>query len=213
MTDFEKQYYEKRGALLVKNLKSRLFDAYYCADREEALEKALELIPEGAVVGWGGCMSAEQIGLVDAVKQGNYTVIDRDCAQSPQERNDLMRKCLLSDVFLTGANAISLDGQMVNVDGNGNRVAAIVYGPASVIVVAGMNKVVDTVEDAMTRARTVAAPINKQRFPNAPTPCLVTGSCADCKSEGSICNQILITRSARPAGRIKFILVGEDLGF
>lgn len=213
MTNFQKQYYEKRGQVLVKNLKSRHFEAYYCVDREEALAKALELIPEGSVVGWGGATSAEQIGLVDAVKSGNYTVIDRDSAKSPDERNELMRQCLLTDVFLSGANALSLDGQMVNVDGNGNRVAAIVYGPKSVIVVAGMNKVTDTLEEAMRRAREVAAPINKQRFPNAPTPCLVTGSCADCKSEGSICNQILITRSCRPFGRIKFIIVGEELGF
>ena len=213
MTQFEKQYMEKRGQLLVKNLKARFFDACYCATKEEALQQALALIPEGSTVGWGGCMSAEQIGLVEAVRSGNFNTIDRDTAKTPEERVDLMRRALLSDVFLTGANAISLDGQMVNVDGNGNRVAAIVYGPKSVIVVAGMNKVVDTLEDAVTRARTVAAPINKQRFPNAPTPCLVTGSCANCKSEGSICNQILITRSTRPAGRIKFILVGEDLGF
>lgn len=213
MTQFEKQYMEKRGQLLVKNLKARFFDACYCATKEEALQQALALIPEGSAVGWGGCMSAEQIGLVEAVRSGNFNTIDRDTAKTPEERVDLMRRALLSDVFLTGANAISLDGQMVNVDGNGNRVAAIVYGPKSVIVVAGMNKVVDTLEDAVTRARTVAAPINKQRFPNAPTPCLVTGSCANCKSEGSICNQILITRSTRPAGRIKFILVGEDLGF
>lgn len=212
MTQYEKQYNQKRGQTLVKNLKSRLFDAYYCDTMEEALEKALSLIPEGASVGWGGCTSADQIGLVEAVKKGNYTVIDRDTAKTPEERTSLMRQCLLADVFLTGANAISLDGQMVNIDGMGNRVSAIVFGPSSVIVVAGMNKVVDTVEAAVTRARTVAAPINKQRFP-APTPCMVTGSCADCKSEGSICNQMLITRSCRPAGRIKFILVGEDLGF
>jgi len=213
MTDYQKQYYEKRGQVLVKNLNARHFEAYYCANREEALKKALDLIPVGATVGWGGAMSAEQIGLLAAVKAGNYSVIDRDAARSPEERNDLMRQCLLSDVFLSGANALSLDGQMVNVDGNGNRVAAIVYGPKSVIVVAGMNKVCDTVEEAVHRAREVAAPINKQRFPNAPTPCLVTGTCADCKSEGSICNQILITRSCRPFGRIKFVIVGEELGF
>jgi L-lactate utilization protein LutB len=213
MTAFEKQYMEKRAQVLVKNLQQRQFEAYYCADREEALAKALELIPEGSTVGWGGCISAETIGLVDAVRKGNFSVIDRDAAPTAEERTQRMRQCLLADVFLTGANAISLDGQMVNIDGMGNRVAAIVYGPQSVIVVAGMNKVVDTLEDAITRARTVAAPINKQRFPNAPTPCLVTGSCADCKAPGSICNQMLITRSTRPAGRIKFILVGEKLGF
>ena len=212
MTQFEKQYYEKRGQQLVKNLNARFFEAYYCDNKEEAKKKALELIPEGSVVGWGGCLSAEQIVLVEEMRHGNYRAIDRDTASSPEERMELMRQCLLSDVFITGANAISMDGQMVNIDGMGNRVSAIVFGPKSVIVVAGMNKVVDTVEDAVVRARTVAAPTNKQRFP-APTPCLVTGTCANCKGEGSICNQFLITRSCRPAGRIKFILVGEDLGF
>ena len=212
MTQFEKQYYEKRGQQLVKNLNARFFEAYYCDNKEEAKKKALELIPEGSVVGWGGCLSAEQIDLVDEMRHGNYRAIDRDAASSPEERMDLMRRCLLSDVFITGANAISMDGQMVNIDGMGNRVSAIVFGPKSVVVIAGMNKVVDTVEDAVVRARTVAAPTNKQRFP-APTPCMVTGTCANCKGEGSICNQFLITRICRPAGRIKFILVGEDLGF
>lgn len=212
MTDFEKQYMEKRAQVLIRNLQQRQFEAYYCPDKASALEKALELIPEGSTVGWGGCMSAEAIGLVDAVRNGNYTVIDRDAAPTPEERKRRMRNCLLADVFLTGANAISLDGQMVNIDGNGNRVAAIVYGPDSILVIAGMNKVVDTLEDAVKRARTIAAPLNQQRFPNQ-TPCQITGSCADCKSPECICNQILITRNCRPAGRIKFILVGEELGY
>lgn len=212
MNEFQKKYYEKRGQTLVKNLRKRHFDAYYCATREEALEKALGLIPEGKTLGWGGATSAEQIGLLKALRTGPYRVIDRDTAASPEERIQMMRQCLLTDIFIAGANAISLEGEMVNIDGMGNRVSAIVFGPKSVIVVAGMNKVVDTVEDAVVRARTVAAPTNKQRFP-APTPCMVTGTCANCKGEGSICNQFLITRSCRPAGRIKFILVGEDLGF
>ncbi len=212
MLEPKNMYYTKRAELLIKNLKNRHFDAYYCATREEALEKALELIPEGASVGWGGATSAQQIGLIDAVRRGSYRTIDRDAAATPEERNQAMRNCLYADVFLTGANAISLDGQMVNIDGMGNRVAAIVYGPGSVIVVAGMNKVVDTLDAAVNRARTVAAPINKQRFASD-TPCNATGQCADCKSEGCICNQILITRNCRPAGRIKFIIVGEELGF
>ena len=213
MSDPKQAYYDKRGELLVKNLKSRQFDAYYCQNVEDALEKALELIPEGSVVGWGGATSAQQIGLLDVMRTGNYREIDRDKAHNMEERNYAMRQCLMSDVFITGANAISMDGQMVNIDGNGNRVAAIVYGPKSVIVVAGMNKVVDTIEDAVVRARSVAAPMNKQRFP-MPSPCLVTGTCADCNSEGCICNQILITRRCNGgAGRIKFILVGEELGF
>lgn len=212
MADFKKPYYEKRGQLLVKNLRSHHFEAYYCDNREEALHKALELIPEGATVGWGGALSAQQIGLMDAIHAGNYTAIDRDQAPNPAERVKAMKRCLTADVFITGANALSMDGQMVNIDGNGNRVAAIVYGPDSVIVVAGMNKAVDTLEAAVIRARTIAAPVNMQRF-GLDTPCNVTGTCANCKSEGCICNQILITRNSKPAGRIKIILVGEDLGF
>lgn len=204
-------YYEKRASNLIKNLRSRHFDAYYCPDRESALAKALELIPEGVSVGWGGAMSAEQIGLIDAVKKGNYKAIDRSLCQTPEEKQQSERNCLFSDVFLTGANGLSLDGQMVNIDGTGNRVAAIIYGPKNVLVIAGMNKVEDTLESAVRRARTVAAPANQQRF-LLNTPCTVTGSCADCKSEQCICNQIVITRHCRPAGRIKFILVGEDLG-
>ena len=212
MTEMQKNYYDKRGALLVKNLQSRHFEAHYCATKEDALEKALSLIPAGSTVGWGGAMSAQQIGLLDAVRAGDYHPFDRDACTTAEEREECMHRCLMSDVFLSGANALSLDGQMVNIDGNGNRVAAIVYGPKQVIIIAGMNKVEDTLDAAITRARTVAAPMNQQRF-LLPNPCTTTGACADCKSETFICNQILITRHCRPAGRIKFILVGEDLGF
>ena len=211
MSMMKENYYAKRGALLVKNLQSRNFDAVYCATREEALEKALEWIPKDSLVGWGGAMSAQEIGLMEALKAGDYRVIDRDRCQTMEEREQAMRACFGADVFLTGANALSMDGEMVNIDGNGNRVAAIVYGPKQVLVVAGMNKVMDTLEDAVTRARTVAAPLNKQRFGGG-TPCSVTGTCGDCKADSCICNQILITRHSRVQGRIRFILVGEDLG-
>lgn len=211
MTEPRQKYYEKRGQILVKNLQSRHFEAYYCADREEALKKALELIPEGSSVGWGGAMSCEQIGLMKALHAGNYRPIDRSLCKNQEEREQAQKDCAFADVFLTGANGLSLDGQMVNIDGTGNRVGPVIFGPKSVIVVAGMNKVEDTLDAAMNRARTVAAPMNKQRFGNM-TPCEVTGTCADCRSEGCICNQIVITRHCRPVGRIKFILVGEDLG-
>lgn len=211
MDKIHQSYYDKRGAQLVKNLRSRHFEAVYVPDRAKALEQALAWIPEGASVGWGGAMSAQQIGLIDAVKAGPYQAIDRDAAATAQEREQKMRQCLSADVFVCGANALSLDGQMVSIDGNGNRVAAIVYGPERVVVIAGMNKVCDTLEAALIRARTLAAPLNKQRFP-AQTPCEVTGTCADCKTEACICNQILITRHCKPAGRIRFVLVGEDLG-
>lgn len=212
MTQMQKDYFDKRANVLLRNLHSRHYDAYYCETGEQALEKALELIPEGSSVGWGGALSAQQIGLLDAVRAGNYTAIDRDAVSDPAEKKKIMKQALLADVFITGANALSLDGQMVNIDGNGNRVAAMVYGPESLIVIVGMNKVCDSLEAAVNRARTVAAPMNMQRF-NLQTPCKATGVCADCKSPDSICNQMLITRNSKPAGRIKIILVGQALGF
>ena len=212
MNEATKKYYSKRGQILVKNLQARHFDAYYCETKEDALKKALELIPEEATVGWGGALSAEQIGLMQALHAGNYNPIDRSLAKDQAERDEMMRQMMLADVFLTGANGLSLDGQMVNIDGTGNRVAATIYGPKSVIVVAGMNKVEDSLEDAIRRARTIAAPMNNQRFSND-NPCSVTGTCGNCKNVTCICNQIVITRHCRPVGRIKFILVGEPLGF
>ena len=212
MADPRQLYYNKRGEILVKNLKSRHFDAYYCESKEDALAQAMELIPKGASVAWGGALSADQIGLTESVRNGNYHVIDRSAGKTPEEQKEIVKNWLFSDVFLTGANALSLDGQMVSIDGTGNRVAAICYGPDTVLVIAGMNKVEDTLEAAINRARTVAAPLNEQRFGH-PNPCAATGSCADCKSEGCICNQIVITRRSGHEGRIKVFLVGEELGY
>ena len=207
-----REFFDKRGPILVKNLQKRHFEAYYCPTKEEALAQVLALMPEGSTVGWGGAVSAAQVGVQEAVHAGNYNVIDRDQFADPAEKLRCMRECFNADYFITGANAISLDGQMVNIDGNGNRVGMIVYGPKHIIVVAGMNKVCATIEDAVKRARTIAAPMNQQRF-GLPNPCTCTGVCGDCLTETSICNQILITRNCKPAGRIKFVLVGEELGF
>ena len=212
MEQATRNFYDKRGEILVKNLQKRHFEAYYCATKEEALKQVLSLMPEGSTVGWGGAVSAAQVGVQEAVHAGNYTVIDRDAFSDPSEKLRCMRECFNADFFITGANALSIDGQMVNIDGNGNRVGMIVYGPKNIIVVAGMNKVCASVEDAVKRARTVAAPMNQQRF-GLPNPCTCTGVCGNCLNETSICNQILITRNCKPAGRIKFVLVGEELGF
>lgn len=212
MAEPKELFYEKRAHSVIKHLKSRHFDAFYCATRQEALKKAIELIPTGSVVGWGGAATAEQIGLKDAIRQGDYRVIDREKAKTAEEKTAAERACFQADVFITGANGLSADGQMVNIDGIGNRTAAIIYGPKKVLVVAGMNKVEKDLDSAISRARNVAAPANKQRFGEG-TPCFWTGICADCHSEACICNQILITRNCRPAGRIQIILIGEDLGF
>mgnify|MGYP001416333101 CR=1 FL=1 len=132
--DPKKEMYRKRGAILAGNLTRRQFDAYYCDSREEALQKALELVPDGATVGWGGAMSAQQIGLMDALRSKPVTLFDRETAQSQEERTAILKQCLTANVFLTGANALSLDGQMVNIDGTGNRAAAIAFGPDTVLV-------------------------------------------------------------------------------
>ena len=212
MNNAKELFFNKRAELLIQNLQNRHFDAVYCKTKEDALKQALEWIPDGASVGWGGALSARQIGLVDALNAGNYRTLDRDSCKTQAERDAIAMQCLSADVFISGANAMSMDGQMVNIDGMGNRVAAIIYGPKTVLVIAGMNKVEDTLEAAMNRARTIAAPMNQQRF-GLKNPCTVTGKCSDCKSEECICNQIVITRHCRPAGRIKFIIVGEELGF
>ena len=203
----------KRNQLLaqkvIKGLESRNMKGYYAADKEEALKIALELIPENSSISMGGAMSAHEIGLVDALKNGNYNFIDRDAAE---DKRAAMLAAYDADYFLTSANAMTEDGVMVNIDGNSNRVSAIAQGPKHVLVIVGMNKICDDVDGAMKRARNVAAPINAQRF-NLSTPCAKTGACMDCKSPDTICCQFLITRYSRHADRIHVILVNDTLGF
>ncbi len=203
----------KRNELLaqkvIKGLESRNMTGYYAASKEEAVKKALELIPEGSSVTMGGAMSAHEVGLVDVLKNGNYNFIDRDAYE---DKRAAMLMAYDADVFLASANAMTEDGVIVNIDGNSNRVSAIAQGPKKVVFIVGMNKICDDVDGAMKRARNVAAPINAQRF-GLSTPCSKTGSCMNCKSPDTICCQILITRFSRHAGRIHVILVNDNLGF
>ena len=203
----------KRNELLAKKtiagLESRNMSGYYAADRAEALKIALELIPEGSSVTMGGAMSAHEIGLVEALKNGNYSFIDRD---QYEDKRAAMLAAYDADVFLSSVNAMTDDGVLVNIDGNANRVSAIAQGPRKVVFIVGMNKVCGDVDGAMKRARNVAAPINTQRF-GLNTPCSRTGACANCKSPDTICCQFLVTRYSRHAGRIHVILVNDNLGF
>ena len=203
----------KRNNLLsqkvIKGLESRNMSGYYAESKEEALKLALSLIEEGSTVTMGGAMSAHEIGLVDALKNGNYKFIDRD---KEADKRAAMLAAYDADVFLSSANAMTEDGILVNIDGNSNRVSAIAQGPRKVVFIIGMNKVCDDLDGAMKRARNVAAPINAQRF-GLNTPCAKTGSCMDCKSPDTICCQFLITRYSRHAGRIHVILVNDNLGF
>ena len=210
------EFIEKRNALLAKtvvaNLEKRHFEAYYCPTTAEALQKALELIPEGSSVGWGGSVTIREMGLTKAIHEKNYTVIDRDLAKSPEETFELQRKCLTADYFITSTNAMSEDGILVNIDGNGNRLAAICFGPKNVIVICGINKITQNLDAAISRARFTAAPINAGRF-DIKTPCKTSGKCHNCTSPDCICSEVLITRTSRPANRVKVIIVGEDCGF
>ncbi len=206
----------KRNRLLaekvIKGLQSRNMDGFYVDTQEEALQRAFDLIPRGSSIGWGGSASIDEVGLKVVVKTGHYSVFDRDNCKDPIEKRQVELKIFGSDYFLCSTNAITEDGILVNIDGNSNRVAAIAYGPTHVIMIVGMNKVTKDLDAAIYRARNEAAPINAQRF-DLDTPCKKTGSCANCMSKDTICCQFLITRFSRQPGRIKVILVGEDLGF
>ena len=203
----------KRNELLaqkvIKGLNSRNMSGYYAASKEEAKALALSLIPEGSSVTMGGAMSAHEIGLVDALKNGPYHFIDRD---DYADKREAALKAYDADVFLSSTNAMTEDGILVNIDGTSNRVSAIAHGPKKVLFIAGMNKVCDDLDGAMKRARNVAAPVNAQRF-GLNTPCAATGSCMDCKSPDTICCQFLITRFSRQKNRIHVILVNDVLGF
>ncbi len=203
----------KRNELLakkvIKGLESRNMTGYYAATKEEALKIALDIIPEGAKITMGGGMSVREIGLVDALKEGEYSFIDRD---NYEDKREAMLMAYDADVFLSGVNAMTEDGILVNIDGNANRVSAIAQGPKKVLFIVGMNKICNDVDAAMKRARNVAAPINAQRF-DISTPCKSTGSCMNCKSPDTICCQFLITRYSKHVDRIHVILVNDDLGF
>ena len=204
---------KKRNELLaqtvIKGLESRNMSGCYAGSAKEALDKALALIPEGSTVTMGGCMSAAEIGLTDALKDGNYDFIDRD---KETDKRAAMLKAYDADVYIASCNAMTSDGILVNIDGNSNRVSAIAQGPKKVVFIVGMNKVCSDVDSAMKRARNVAAPINVQRF-DLNTPCAKTGTCMDCKSPDTICCQFLITRFSRHKDRIHVIMVNENLGF
>ncbi len=209
MSEFVSMRNEKLANYVIKGINSRNMTGYYAADKAEALKIALSLIPENSSVTMGGCMSAREIGLVDALVSGPYNFIDRD---KYSDKRAAMLAAYDADVYLTGANAMTRDGILVNIDGNSNRVSAIAQGPRKVIVITGMNKVCDDLDSAMKRARNVAAPMNAQRF-GLSTPCSVNGTCFDCKSPDTICCQFLITRYSRHKDRIHVILVNDNLGF
>jgi len=204
---------ERLGAKMVKAMQRRHFDAYYCATASEAKAKVNELIPDESSVTWGGTMTVRDMDIPKMLQErGTLKVWDRDLVETPEEKQEMYLRAFQADYYLSSANAITEDGVIVNIDGNGNRVAAITWGPKHVIFVVGMNKVAQDPEAALKRARSTAAPINAARF-DIQTPCQLDGQCHNCNSPQSICNYIHFLRNSSKPGRIIVILVGENLGY
>lgn len=204
---------KKQAQTIIKAIEKRNMTAYYCADKEECTQKVLSLIPDGSVISWGGSASIKECSLPEKLKEkGSYTVLDRSEYVTPEAQQEFALKTFQCDYFLMSSNAITLDGALVNIDGNGNRVASLIYGPKHVIVVVGMNKVVSSVEESYKRTRDIASPPNTIRL-GKNTPCSTTGKCGDCMCDDCICNQIVITRRSREKERIIILLVNDNLGF
>lgn len=202
-----------KANIIIKNLAKRNMEGIYCASSKELLEKILPMMEEGSSIAWGGSETLKECGLMDALKEsGKYNLIDRATAKNPDEMQDIYLKSAGSDYFLMSTNAITMDGELVNIDGNGNRVACLIHGPKHVFLVVGMNKVVTDIGSGLSRTQNVASPPNTVRL-NKNTPCSQTGFCGNCLSPDCICCQLVITRYSRHEGRIKVFLVGEDLGF
>ena len=212
MTPLEERN-QKLAEKMIKNLKRRNMEAFYCPTGKNAVEKVSELIADGSTVTWGGTATIRDLGIPQTLKnRSTLNVLDRDSVETPEEKVQMYLKAFTADVYLTSANAISEDGVIVNIDGNGNRVAAISWGPKKVIFVIGLNKVAQTIEAAIAKARGIASPINSQRF-DINTPCRIDGTCHNCNSPESICSYVHILRNSRNGNRHIVILVGEDLGY
>ena len=208
----QKQRNEHLAQTIIKNLNRRHIEGFYCATAEEAVKKVSDLIADGSSVTWGGTMTVRDLGIPQYLKErGTLEVLDRDLAETPEEKQYVYLKAFSADVYLSSANAISEDGVIVNIDGNGNRVAAITWGPKKVIFVIGLNKVAQNVEAALARARSTASPTNAARF-DVKTPCKSDGVCHNCNSPQSICNYVHFLRNS-PQGRHIVVLVGEPLGY
>lgn len=212
MNTSKKEAYRNTAASVIKRLEARNMEGYYCDSSEEAIQLVKGLVPEGASIAWGGSETFSQTGIKDALISGNYQIIDRDTAKTAAEKKAIYLASAASDYFFMSSNAITFQGELVNIDGNGNRLACLIHGPEHVIILAGMNKLVPDVDSAIRHIQNTACPANAVRL-HTNTPCEKTGLCANCQSEGCMCCEIVVTRRSRHNGRIKVILIGEPLGF
>ena len=204
--------FAKQAETIIKNLEKRNMEGFYLDTAAECTRTILDSIPKESVISWGGSESIKEVGLMDGIQNGDYKLIDRSAAKTPEESRTLYAQAVLADYYLMSSNAITLNGELINIDGNGNRVACLIQGPSHVILVVGMNKVVTDVESGIARVRNMASPPNAIRL-GRNLPCAATGTCQDCLSPECFCNQIVVTRRSGHTGRIKVYLVGESLGY
>lgn len=213
MLESKKKHYEILAGKIIEKLSLRNMEGYYAATKEEALALVKEkFLVKGVSVAWGGSMTLEETGVMDYLKESECIVYDRMSPKTPEEEKIMKGNIINADYFLMSTNAITLDGELVNIDGRANRVSFLCYGPEKVLVLAGMNKVVSNVQEGIDRVRNIASPPNALRL-NKQTPCAMTGRCGDCLSEDCICSQIVVTRHSTVPKRIQVVLIGEELGF
>ena len=206
------EYYKKLAETVMKGFTKRHIEGHYCDSIAEAKELAMSLVASSSTAAWGGSVTLDEVGILDALRaREDVTLYDRTKATSPEETKKIFHESLSCDYYFMSSNSITQDGELINIDGTGNRVAALIYGPENVIILAGMNKIVKNVEEGISRSRDVAASQNCIRL-NKNNPCSINGVCGNCLAD-TICDQIVITRASRIPNRIKVILVGEELGF
>lgn len=197
---------------IIKNLAQRNIEAFYYEDSKAMVADILTKIPAGSSITWGGAESVTECGLMDAIQNGPYVLLDRSAAKTPEEKREFYGKAVMADVFLMSTNAITYNGELINIDGNGNRLACLMQGPKEVFIIVGMNKFVGSIEEGIHRIENIAAPANVQRL-QKDTPCHTFGRCAHCFSKESICSHTVITRRSSHPGRIKVFIVPENLGY
>ncbi len=213
MLEHKAKHYEILAGKIIEKLDMRGMEGYYAATKEEALALVKEkFLTEGVSVCWGGSMTMEETGVMDYLKESGCEVIDRGAFKTKEEEKAIKAKMVNADYFLMSTNAITMDGELVNIDGRANRVSFLCYGPENVLIITGMNKVVTDVEEGIRRVRNIASPPNTMRL-GKKTPCSVNGRCGDCLGDDCICCQIVVTRKSMVKNRIKVILVGEELGY
>lgn len=197
---------------IIKNLALRNIEAFYYENSEAMVADILKKIPAGSSITWGGSESVIECGLMEAIHNGSYVLLDRAAATTPEEKREFYGKAVMADVFLMSTNAITYNGELINIDGNGNRLACLMQGPKEVFIIVGMNKFVGSVEEGIHRIENIASPANVQRL-HKDTPCYKLGKCAHCFSKDSICSHTVITRRSGTPDRIKVFIVPENLGY